>query len=40
MEPVRSENLVGIVVAAFKPTTRSRPVSLATLRPAVHPSVN
>jgi signal peptidase I len=32
MEPVRSENLVGIVVAAFKPVTQKRPVTLATLR--------
>ena len=34
MEPVRSDNLVGIVVAAFKPIGRGRSVSLATLGPA------
>lgn len=32
MEPVQSENLVGVVVAAFTPVSRSRPVSVATLR--------
>lgn len=40
MEPVLSENLVGVVVAAFKPVTRSRPVSVATLHPATRPGVN
>jgi hypothetical protein len=32
MEPVLSENLVGVVIAAFKPVVRSRPVSIASLR--------
>jgi signal peptidase I len=31
MEPVQSENFVGIVVAAFKPVSRTRSVSLAAL---------
>lgn len=32
MEPVLSENLVGVVVAAFKPVAGKRPVSFAALR--------
>lgn len=32
MEPVLADNLVGVVVAAFKPTTRSLPATFATLR--------
>lgn len=32
MEPVLSENLVGVIVAAFKPVPASRPVSFAALR--------
>jgi signal peptidase I len=40
MEPIQSANLVGVVVAAFKPVTRHRPVSVATLRLPVAPAVN
>jgi signal peptidase I len=40
MEPVQSANFVGVVVAAFKPVSRNRPVSVATLRLPVPPSVN
>jgi signal peptidase I len=42
MEPVQTENLVGVVVAAFKPVTvtRSRSASLATLRLPARPPVN
>lgn len=37
MEPVQSDNLVGVVVAAFKPVARSRPVAVATLHPVARP---
>lgn len=40
MEPVQSDNLVGVVVAAFKPVTPSRPVSLATLHLSRRPALN
>lgn len=40
MEPVRSGNLVGVVVAAFQPATRSRSVALASLRLPVTRAVN
>jgi hypothetical protein len=40
MEPVQTDNLVGVVVAAFKPLPRGRSVSLATLRLAARPPVN
>lgn len=32
MEPVLSENLVGVVIAAFKPMAGSRPVSYAAFQ--------
>ncbi len=32
MEPVRADNLVGVVVAAFKPTSRSQAVSFANVQ--------
>lgn len=40
MEPVRSENLVGVVVAAFKPRAPHRVASLASLPPAALAPVN
>lgn len=40
MEPVQADNLVGIVVAAFRPSAPGRPVSLASLRRIARPAVN
>lgn len=34
MEPVKADNLVGVVVAAFKPVSGRQSVTLATLNPA------
>lgn len=40
MEPVCAENLVGVVVAAYRPVAAQAPVSLASLLPVRRPGLN